>query len=144
MKQLCIAFVIFFSLAATAQGRNDAAVLGQNRLLHTAVFETKDSLTVASLFSEKLSYGHSGGKIESKAAAIQGIIHNASTYFELSMGGTSLWMEGNTAITRHSMTANEKKADGTVHPLHLHIVCTWVKEGKTWKLLSRQAVKLGV
>ena len=142
MKRFLFAILMLLSFAAQAQKAEEVRLLARVRSLHHAVFVSKDSLQLEKLFSAHLSYGHSGGKVESKAAAIQGIIHNASVYENLEMGSVATWIEGNTAVTRYTMAANEKKGDGTVSPLKLHMALTWIRDKKEWRLMSRQAVRV--
>ena len=40
------------------------------------------------------------------------------------------------------LPATENLKDGKTSPLKLGVVQTWTKEGKDWKLIGRQAVKL--
>ena len=142
MKKWFYILLMVLPVQVFGQNREEIAVLANARLLHTTVFKTKDSATLVKLFSEKLSYGHSGGKIESMKEAMEGIIHNTSVYEDLNLGPTSIWMDDHTAITRYMMTANEKTKDGKINSLKLHIVLVWAKEKKEWKLLARQAVKV--
>ena len=143
MKKLIVLFLFACSLSAFAQSGSETQLLANARSLHQAIFGTRDSLVLDRLFGEKLNYAHSGGKLENRTEAIHNIVHNASSYTEQTMGPVSVWIEGKTGVTRHQMTANEIKKDGTVVPLKLHILMVWTKEKKGWKLLARQAVKMG-
>jgi ketosteroid isomerase-like protein len=140
-KTVCILFLLI-SVSGFCQKNEEVVLISNARSLHRAVFITKDSAELEKLFSDKLSYGHSGGRIENKQEAIQGIIHNASVYEQLNLGPTSIWMEGKTAVTRYNMSANEKTKQGKINPLKLHIILVWSKEKKDWKLIARQAMRL--
>ena len=142
MKKLLLSLCFLACLAASGQSRDEVAVLSNTRALQHAVFLTKDSVSLAGLFSEKLSYGHSGGKVESREEALTNIIRNPSTYSGFEMSGISVWIGGPTAITRHIMTATEQTKEGKQNPLKLHIMLVWNKEKGKWKLMGRQAVKV--
>ena len=142
MKQIVTLFFLLMALAAHAQSKEEVMLLANARAVSTTVFGTKDSATLVRLFSDKLSYGHSGGKIENKTEAIHNISHNQSTYSDVNLSATSIWIDGPSAVTRYTMTATETTKDGKVNALKLHIVLFWTKEKKEWKLLARQAVKL--
>ena len=142
MKKLVLLFSVFISVMALAQNRDEIAVLNNARSLNNAVFVKKDSITLEKLFSEKLSYGHSSGKIENKQEALRGILGNQSMYAEVNLGPTSLWIEDKTAVTRYLLMATETTKEGKVNPLKLHIMLVWTKDKGGWKLLSRQAVKV--
>ena len=142
MKKFILFFNLLISLIAVGQNKDELAVLNNARSLNNAVFVTKDSLTLDKLFSDKLSYGHSSGKIENRQEAMRGILGNLSTYADVNPGPTSLWIEEKTAVTRYVLSANETNKEVKVNPLKLHIMLVWTKEKGGWKLLSRQAVKL--
>ena len=142
MKQIATLFFLFVAITIHAQSKEEVTLLANARAVSTTVFGTKDSATLERLFSDKLSYGHSGGKIENKTEAVHNITHNPSIYTEVNLGATSIWINGSSAVTRYTMTATETTKDGKVNALKLHIVLFWAKEKKEWKLLARQAVKI--
>ena len=142
MKKLLLIVAIVSSFAAGAQSKQNSRILNASRQLHMAVFRDKDSAKLEELFAEKLSYGHSSGKIENREEAIGGIIHNQSTYETDVMGAVSICVSGNTAITRYVYETDEIKADGTRSRLKIQIMMVWAPEKKKWKLIARQAVKL--
>ncbi len=142
MKTSALFISLFLFCSAIGQNKNEIALLENARLLNSAVFVQKDSLVLSSLFSDKLSYGHSGGKVENRSEAIRGILSNQSMYTEVKLSETSVWTEDKTAVTRYTMQAIETKKDGTAAPLKINILLVWVKMKGSWKLLARQAVKL--
>jgi ketosteroid isomerase-like protein len=142
MKKLVLSLGLFAALSAAAQDRNEIAVLANVRAVHMAVFQNKDSVALDRLFAQGLSYGHSSGKIENREEAIRNASRNKSVYNDLTMGPVSVVIQNKTAVTRHLMTASEQTADGKLNPLKLHVMMVWVKERRSWKLLSRQAVKV--
>jgi hypothetical protein len=126
-----------------AQKKQMAKVLGKTSLLERTVFETKDSATLDRLFASRVKYGHSSGKIETRAEAIHNISRNRSVYTEdTSLRPYSIWMEGDSARVKRVYKATEKKADGTENALNLSIETVWIKEKKDWKLARRQATKV--
>ncbi len=142
MKTSALLISLFLFFSAFAQNKEEIAVLANARLLNNAVFVQKDSLVLSRLFSDKLSYGHSGGKVENRSEAISGILSNQSVYTAVSLSETTVWMEEKTAITRYTMQATETKKDGIAAPLKINILLVWVKTKGNWKLVGRQAVKL--
>ena len=142
MKISLYILFLFFSVTAFSQKNDEIRLMANTRSLHQAVFVSKDSMALDKLFSEKLSYGHSGGKIENKLEALNGIVNNRSVYEQLTSGTTSVWLNDKTAVTRYSMSADERTKEGKVSSLKLHIMLVWAKEKKDWKLMARQAVKI--
>jgi hypothetical protein len=142
MKQPLLLIALLVSSFAFAQSKAEIELLANARSLNQAVFVNKDSASLDRLFSEKLSYGHSSGKLETKQEAIYNITRNTSTYADVNLSATSVWIEGKTAVTRYILMANEMNKEGKVNLLKLHILLVWAKEKKGWRLLARQAVRL--
>lgn len=142
MKQLTTILLLFVALAVNAQGKKEKEVIERSYLLSHTVFGTKDSLVLEDLFAKKATYGHSGGKLESRQEAIANIAHNRSAYTDTSINNFSTLMYDDVAIVRFVFKATETKADGKASALNLGMILTWVREKGKWKLLARQAYKL--
>src|SRR5215213_3995189 len=142
-RVLSIAAFLFAGFSVFAQSKHEKAIIERTYLLSHTVFGTKDSLTLEDLFAKKASYGHSGGKIETREEAVRNISKNKSVYTDTSINNvTVIFDEDDVAIVRYLFKANEKKPDGTVTPLNFTMMLVWVKEKKKWRLMGRQAVKL--
>ena len=141
-KVLFIFTLLLLSFAGISQTKKEQALIERTYLLSHTVFGTKDSLTLEDLFARKLSYGHSGGKVETRAEAIAAISRNKSIYTDTAVSNISVVVNDNVAIVRHLFKANEKKLDGSVLPLNFTMMLVWVKEKGAWRLMGRQAVKL--
>ncbi len=124
------------------QSKQETEILANTRLLHETVFGTKDSSTLEELFARDLTYGHSGGKTQSRPEAINGIIHNKSTYTDTSLKTYNIMLNGDVAIVRYTMKETETNNEGKAAPLRLSIMLVWINEKGKWKLFGRQAVKL--
>mgnify|MGYP002398194742 CR=1 FL=1 len=111
-------------------------------LLSRTIFGTKDSLTLEKLLAKQVTYGHSHGNLQTRKQAIDGAVHNQSTYSDTAISDMTVIAEGTTAIVRYLFKANEHKKDGTVVPLNFTIMMVWIKEKGDWKLMGRQAVSL--
>lgn len=142
MKKLIILFLLVSAIASGAQSKNEKELIERTYLLSHTVFGTKDKATLEDLFAKKASYGHSGGKIETREEAIAGISGNKSNYTDTSVSNIQVIFEDDVAIVRHFFKAKENKADGTVTPLNFTMMLVWVKEKRKWRLMGRQAVKL--
>lgn len=143
MKKLF--YIAVFLLAGTAgfaQSKKEQAVIDRTYLLSHTVFGTKDSLTLEDLFAKKASYGHSGGKVETREEAVAAISKNKSVYTDTAISNVRVVLEDKVAIVRYLFKAKENKTDGTVTPLNFTVMLVWVKEKGKWRLMGRQAVKL--
>jgi hypothetical protein len=142
MKQVLLFFLVVVSLNVTAQSEDEKLLIIKTYLLSKTVFGSKDSLSLEKLFAKKSTYGHSKGKVETRAEAIHNIIYNNSTYKDTAVSNISMVIIGKTAIVRHSFIAKEIKQDGSIVPLNLKIMLVWVKQKKHWRLMGRQAIAL--
>lgn len=142
MKKFLLLLALSFSLVVSAQNKKKKALITRTYQLSHTVFGSKDSLQLEDLFATQLSYGHSRGKIESRAEAIRGILGNTSVYRDTAVSDINVLIEKKTALVRHSFVAKELKKDGSVAVLNFTILLVWVKDDGRWKLLARQAVAL--
>lgn len=142
-RALFILPFVFAAFALSAQSKAEKAIIERTYLLSHTVFGTKDSMTMEDLFARQVTYGHSGGKIETREEAVTGITKNKSVYTDTAISNIRVTRKGNdAAIVRYLFRANEHKADGTVAPLNFTMLLVWVKEQGKWRLMGRQAVKL--
>ena len=143
MKKLLIILLVCFSgVVATAQKCKDTKIEDKVQALNKAIFVNKDSLALENLLGKEIIYCHSGGKVESRQEMIKNALANASNYSDVKTEITNVVSEKKITVVRHIITATENLKDGKASPLKLGVVQTWIKEGKDWKLIGRQAVKL--
>lgn len=109
---------------------------------NNAVFVAKDSIALENLLAKVVNYGHSGGLVEDRKAMIIGALANKSTYSNVQTNIIFTQAYKKVMVVRHIITANEHKANGSVVPLQLNVLQTWIQENKNWKLTARQAVKV--
>ncbi len=88
-----------------------------------------------------LSYGHSSGKLQDKAAFVEAIANGSSDFVSIDYKNQTVRVTGKTALVRHELHAKTNDG-GKPGEVHLGILLVWQKEGKEWKLLGRQAYKL--
>ena len=142
MKKLFLVLFIASTIQSFGQ-TEEQKVLERVKQLNTAIFINKDSLALEGLMADKVTYGHSAGKIENRSEMISAAIHSPSTYKNLMMESPSVFFEGkNTAVVRHVLKATSVDKEGKESPLHIGILQVWVKQHKQWKLMARQAVRL--
>jgi len=140
-KGLLILFTIF-SITAFAQGKAEKKILNNIKALNNAIFLNRDSAVLLQIVGERVTYGHSSGKIESKAEMVHNAMVSPTTYKDFGMSDVSIVVDGKTAIVRHVLKARSFDATGKEGVLHLNVLQTWVKKNKQWILAARQAVKL--
>ena len=141
-KVLFISAFVIASLSLFAQSKKEQQLIERTYLLSHTIFGTKDSLVLEDLFAKKASYGHSGGKVETRAEAVAAISKNKSVYTDTAVNNISVVINDDVAVVRHLFKAKENKVDGTITPLNFTMMLVWVKEKGKWRLMGRQAVKL--
>jgi ketosteroid isomerase-like protein len=141
MKTIHLAFLILFSGSVLGQAKKEQDVWQRVEQLNKAIFVNKDSAALAGLLAENVTYGHSGGKIENKAEMIRAAVSNQNTYRDVSMEKSMISFEGKTAVLRHVFSAMQTEK-GKESPLKLSVLHVWYKQGKEWRLIARQAVKV--
>ena|SRR6185503_19118500 len=141
-KYLLLILWVVYGSAVFGQSKDEAEILAASRRLHQTVFGTKDSAALEQLFAKALTYGHSNGRIQNRAEAIDGIIHNKSSYTDTSVKSYFVMINDDVAVVRYVMREMETNAEGKIVPLRLAIMLVWVEEKGKWKLFGRQAVRL--
>jgi ketosteroid isomerase-like protein len=126
------------STISFAQSKEEKAVTASVESLRKAMVDA-DKATLEKLADTKLSYGHSGGKIENKETFVDNIVSGRSDFVTIELADQTVSVTGNTAIVRHNLNATTND-NGKPAEVHLHVLTVWVKEGNAWKLLARQAV----
>lgn len=141
MKKILLLLVAFCTVSlAKAQQKQTAAVAAAVEQLRSAMVSgNADSLLAVS--SVALSYGHSGGAVENQAQFVEKIASGKSDFVSIELKNQTIASHKNVAVVRHELHAktNDNNVAGEVH---LRILLVFQKEGKAWKLLARQAVKM--
>jgi type IV pilus biogenesis protein CpaD/CtpE len=96
--------------------------------------------SVGALVADDLSYGHSGGKVDTKTSFIADLISGASDFVTITITDQTIKLVDNVAIVRHTLTADTNDS-GKPGKVSIKILGVWQKQGGEWKLLARQAVR---
>jgi hypothetical protein len=86
-------------------------------------------------------YGHSAGRIETKAQFINGAVSRRSVWKFMTLTGQSHQIVGKRAVVRHLLTG-ETESEGKTNAIMIGVLGVWQKQVGRWKLLARQAYKL--
>jgi ketosteroid isomerase-like protein len=135
---IAISCLTFYSVSAQSkEAQSLASVLQQ---FHQAMINADQAL-LNQLTSDSLSYGHSGGNIESKASFVDHLVSAQSDFVTMEVTDQIISVVNNVGMVRFSLFANinDKGKPSTVK---LKVLYIWVKDKKEWKLLARQAVKI--
>ena len=127
---------------AFALSADEEAVAKNVEAFRAAQF-VADAKVFDALCAAELSYSHSDGRVEDKAAFIAGATSGRSKFLSLVYEDTKLRVVGAAAIVRfHWLGESQAVTDGKKSSTNLHILMNWQKQGADWKLLSRASTKL--
>src|SRR6476660_8269447 len=101
---------VSLSRASHAQGSEEGAVNQAIDDLRKAMLSA-DQAGLEALVADQLSYGHSGGVVESKAQFVNVIISKKTIYKSITLSELNVAVVGNNAIARHIFSA-DFEADG--------------------------------
>ena len=142
MKKLLVLLLAAVTIGNTlhAQTKDEKAVADAVEFLRTAMVDGNRA-SLEKITSPDLSYGHSSGKVEDKAAFVEALASGANDFVSIELTDQTIKVVGNTAIVRHKLNGvtNDGGKPGTAK---IAILLVWIKQGKEWKLLGRQAVKI--
>jgi len=132
--------ILFIFMSLTSLYAQDAEVAKAVETLKQALIDgKKEALT--NIAHDNLTYGHSSGLIEDKAAFIEALVTGKSDFVSINLTDQVIKVTGNTATVRHKLSG-ENINNGTKGAINLSVLLVFVKEKNEWKLLARQAVKI--
>ena len=150
-KKIILAAAAAVTLAALAGCATGAAATGSSASAEQAVAAAAEKLRVAmidptpaaltALVADDLSYGHSGGRVDTKDSFIGDLIAGKSDFVTIAITDQTIKVVGHTALVRHTLTADTNDS-GKPGKVQIKILGVWQQQGGQWKLLARQAVRV--
>jgi len=130
---------VVISAPVFAQSRDEQSVAAAVESLRKALIDPNKA-TLDALVLDDLTYGHSSGVIQDKAAFEEALLNKSSDFVTIDLSLQTIKVVGNTAWVRHilSATTNDGGKPGSTK---LSVLLVWVKQKGVWRLLARQAVK---
>ena len=98
-----------------------------------------DQSTLEKLTADELSYGHSSGRLETKAQFIDALTSGKSGFSAIELSDQTISIVDKTALVRHVFNGTSRRESGK---LKLSILTVWLQQQDQWKLVARQAAKL--
>ena len=137
-----LAIGLLSAIPAFAASPDEEAV-AKNVEAFRAAQVAADAKAFDALCAPELSYGHSDGRVEDKAAFIANATNGKSKWLSLKYQDPKIRVVGSAAIVRfHWLGEQESVADGKKSNTNLHILMNWQKQGADWKLLTRASTRL--
>jgi len=118
----------------------DEAAVAQAVADLTKAMLAADKAKLEALVADQLSYGHSGGVVQSKAEFVGVIASKKTVYKSIDLTDVKVSVVGNDAIVRHTWDS-VSESDGKSSASHIGVLQVWAKQDGKWKLLARQAFK---
>ncbi|HTQ32983.1 MAG TPA: nuclear transport factor 2 family protein [Stellaceae bacterium] len=143
-----LAFAGVAALGAVPLFANTAAFAADDPGLTEAVEALRKAILVAdkakldALTAAELTYGHSDGRVQDKSVFIDGVMTRKATVKSLEFPELKTFVAGDAGVTRHHYVA-DNELDGKMTHIDIGVLAVWQKQGGQWKLLARQAYKLG-
>jgi len=141
-----VAALVLFAVVAgcstvtgsSASADAEAVAAAAEQLRVAMIDPTREALSA--LVDDNLSYGHSGGKVDTKQSYIDDLLAARSDFVSIAITDQTVKVIGNTAIVRHALNAqtNDSGKPGNVS---LKVLGVWQKQGGVWRLIARQAVR---
>lgn len=144
MKKTILLFTILSGLAigSQAQTKEETEVTAAVEKMRLAMISGQKA-DLDAVACDDLTYGHSSGKLQTKAEFIDSFVTKASVFVTITLTDQTVKVTGNTAIVRHKLAATTADG-GKPGTVNLGIMLVFIKQHGEWKLLGRQAYKLPV
>ncbi len=133
---LFLLLTFFISSLAIAQSKDEQEVTKGVEALRTAMIDANKA-GLDAITAPELTYGHSSGKMEDKAAFMEALVSGKSDFITMELTNQTVKIVGNTALVRH-----ELHGDSPTGKVNLGVLLVWQKQKGKWLLLARQAFKL--
>lgn len=143
MKAKYLYILIAFSaisLSLNAQTKKEERFVQLVNEFNQAIIST-DSTALKNLVWKDLSYGHSSGAIQNKAAFIAGVMNGPNFFRKFELQNQTIKVSGKNAVVRHIAIAQAVNKGNPVE-IRFGNIMVWQKKQGKWRLLARQGYKL--
>ena len=137
---LLVALLLLVTPLVNGQSKDEKAVADAVEVLRKAMLDG-DRASLEKITAAQLTYGHSNGKMEDKAAFVEALASGKSDFVTLDLTEHKITVLGTTALVRHKLHG-ETNDNGKPGVANIGIFQVWIKEKGAWKLVGRQAFKL--
>jgi len=143
MKKISISVLlcILSTGVSLAQSKEEKEVSAAVEFLRKAMLDG-DKSSLDKIAAAELSYGHSQGTIENKAAFMDALVSGKNDFVTIDLSEQTIQLVGKElAMVRHKLKAQTNNG-GTPGTANIGILLIFQKQKGEWKLLARQAFKL--
>ena len=142
MYRLLLTFLLcnFTGVLLYAQTTDETAIATRMETMRKALLKP-DKTTLEDIAADALTYGHSTGLIEDKAAFVQDLVSGKTVFTEVNFLEQTIKVNGNIAWVRNRMTGATNN-NNIPAKVDIIVLLIWQKQKGEWKLFARQAAKL--
>jgi hypothetical protein len=135
---------MFAAPLKAAEVSGDSAAVASAVEALSAAMVTGDEKTLNALTNDHLTYGHSSGFLQNKAAFVKYLVGlNAPGKFNwIKLSDQTIDIISDVALVRHVFDAENVSPDGKTGSAHILNLQVWMNEAGVWKLLARQSCPL--
>lgn len=140
MRTILTIILFAFYVVNTAHAQKKRSI-EESVIALTRAMESADEKILNELVADKLSYGHSNGRVEDKNSFVSSLATGTSDFVSINITDQTVSMSGNLALIRHKLSGaiNDRGVPGNVN---LFVLQVWQKQRGRWLLIARQATKL--
>jgi ketosteroid isomerase-like protein len=139
-RTLVLAFGLLAAGMVAPRADDAADVTAAAEKLRTAML-AGDGAALSGLVHEGLSYGHSNGRTEDKAAFVASL-DKKNSFKSLAITRQSVSVAGTNAIVRHVFDSENNLPDGKTSTAYITVLQVWSRDGGQWRLLARQSAPI--
>ena len=147
-RQLAIAgtaAAVAFNITSAARARTQAPeVIAVSKAVEAfrVAMLAADKTALEALCTDHLSYGHSSGRVETKAEFLAAAASGKTTWKSLTFSNGSQSVLYGTGIERHTLIG-ETVSEGKTTAVNVGVLMVWQwQQDGHWRLLARQAYRL--
>lgn len=138
---LVILSLTLFNTMISAQSKDEKEIIALMETLRKAMMNA-DKTVLENIASEDLTYGHSSGTLEDKAAFVDAIASRKNEFLKIDFPDLSVkFTKNNTALVRHKIVGDTRN-DGKPGTVNIGVLEIFEKQKGQWKMIARQAYKL--
>lgn len=127
------------SMMPPAPAGTDASAAAAAEKLRLVMVDP-DRTALDALVADDLSYGHSGGKVDTKSSFIADLLNGNSDFLNITISDQSVKVVKDVAVVRHTLTGQTLDS-GKPGAVNLKVLQVWQQQNGQWRLLARQAVR---
>jgi Domain of unknown function (DUF4440) len=140
MKRLASLAAFLFAIALPAAA-NPADEVARAMDALTKAMLAPDKAALEALTADEMNYGHSAGKVDTKASFIESLLTKKSAFKTIEISKQTIQLAGDLAIVRAHFSS-DIIPEGKPGHVELELLLVWQKRGGAWKLLARQGYKV--